>query len=229
MWRVSVLVGVAACVLGCTFDTGGATAADSVSSLGDAQGVDLSGAPPMDSRVDRLLVSTELGAVDQSTIDQGVADKGVVDKGAAVPDQSLPDKGVPDAPVKPDTFKCPSGYTLKSAGSCHKHVTNNADWLSAEKSCEQDGAHLVVVNNSQENSSLPNNVWIGISERVTAGVYLTVTGIVQPFTAYAPGEPVAGGGQCIEARPDGWHDDGCQEAKDYVCEYDGVPADPAAY
>jgi hypothetical protein len=136
----------------------------------------------------------------------------------------------PDGPVTPDALPCPTGYTQGSTG-CHRAVSATADWLTAEKNCEQDGvgAHLVVVDNAAENSALPDNVWIGLSERVTAGVFLTVTGQPQGFTAYAPGEPVSGGAACVESRPDGWHDDNCYEQKKYVCEFDGVPASSSAY
>lgn len=136
----------------------------------------------------------------------------------------------PDLPPKPDGPGCPASYT-KSATGCHRIVTKATDWLAAEQDCEKDGpgAHLVVVDSTAENNALPDYAWIGLSERVKAGDYLLVTGAPATFKAYAPGEPVAGGAACIVTRPDGWHDDNCYELKSYICEHDGVPADPTAF
>ena len=136
----------------------------------------------------------------------------------------------PDLPLKPDASGCPTSYT-QSATGCHRIVTKATNWLAAEQDCEKDGpgAHLVVVDSTAENNALPDYAWIGLSERVKAGNYLLVTGKATTFKAYAPGEPVSGGAACIVTRPDGWHDDNCYELKSYICEHDGVPADPSAY
>jgi hypothetical protein len=137
--------------------------------------------------------------------------------------------GAPDATPAPDAFACPSGYTLRAPGSCHRYVMIPVPWGVAEADCEGAGAHLVVIDDVTEDGEVPNNVWIGFTENITPGMFRWVTGAAVTFTGWATGEPVAGGSTCTEARGDGWHDDGCVEAKFYVCEYDGVPADPTQF
>ncbi len=127
-------------------------------------------------------------------------------------------------------FACPSGFTLRAPLSCHRPSTTSVAWRDAEVACESDGAHLVVVDDSAEDVALPANVWIGASELVIPGTFKWVTGVASAFTRWAPTEPGAvGGASCVEARPDGWHDDNCPELKAYVCEYDGRAADPAQF
>ena len=229
-----VVAGVlcAICCVGCRFDSSGLGAVAGP----DVRRGDVSAAPrdAIDlAQADRPVASDGPAPIDGAAADQQKLDArkdgpAKVDA-AKQPDAKQPDAKKPDA-AKPDALSCPTGYTKTSTG-CRKTVTAAADWLTAEKDCENDspGAHLVVVDNATENGALPNNVWIGLSERVTAGVFLTVTGMPQGYTAYAPGEPIVGGAQCIEKRSDGWHDDNCYEQKSYVCEHDGVPASPSAY
>ena len=226
----------AICCVGCRFDSSGLGAVAGP----DVRRGDVSAAPrdAIDlAQADRPVASDGPAPIDGAAADQRKLDArkdGTAKVDAAKPDVKKPDAAKPDAKkpdaAKPDALSCPTGYTKTSTG-CRKTVTAAADWLTAEKDCENDspGAHLVVVDNATENGALPNNVWIGLSERVTAGVFLTVTGMPQGYTAYAPGEPIAGGAQCIEKRSDGWHDDNCYEQKSYVCEHDGVPASPSAY
>jgi hypothetical protein len=203
-------------LVGCRFDPSGVPPGDVGSTVADTG----------------LEAGHDLFEADGPGTDGPPATDAPVTPEAGQPDGPVAPDGpaTPDGPVTPDALPCPIGYTQGPTG-CHRAVSATADWLTAEKNCEQDGvgAHLVVVDNAAENSALPDNVWIGLSERVTAGVFLTVTGQPQGFTAYAPGEPVSGGAACVESRPDGWHDDNCYEQKKYVCEFDGVPASSSAY
>jgi hypothetical protein len=146
-------------------------------------------------------------------------------------DPDAPDAAVDGAaPPAPDAaFACPNGYALRAPGSCHRTGPIPLGWAAAETDCETDGAHLVVVDDAAENAALPDFVWIGFTENVVGGVFRWVTGVPAVFTGWATGEPVPGGSTCTEARPDGWHDDGCTEPKLYVCEYDGLPADPTTF
>lgn len=75
-------------------------------------------------------------------------------------------------------------------------------------------------------------VWIGISDRVTEGVYLSVTGGAAPLLPWAAGEP--NGGELHDCvffnRNNGLiADDTCGQNDDAVCELDGRAADPSAY
>jgi hypothetical protein len=127
---------------------------------------------------------------------------------------------------------CPVGYAVSPAGGCYRIVANPLTWQQAEADCENDavGAHLIVVDDVDEDAMLPDSHWIGYSENVTAGVFLWVTNSSGAYTGFDLGEPVAGGnGLCVVTRPNGWHDDNCGELKAYVCEFDGIPADPATF
>jgi hypothetical protein len=168
-----------------------------------------------------LLVATGCGYDPQRI---GLADDAMPGGDGALID-SGDDSGV-DAPP----FACPAGYLLRVPGSCHRAVLTPTTWDLAEADCELAGAHLAVIDDATEDASLPDNVWIGITERVTAGTFLWVTGVPVGYVGWATGEPGSlGGASCAEARPDGWHDDNCPEAKAYVCEFDGTAANPATY
>lgn len=81
---------------------------------------------------------------------------------------------------------CPSGYDL-IAGHCYRSVEVGAggerSWLDAEEECEADGpgAHLAVIDDAEEaqrftEGMVEQDSWIGISDRITEGTFITVTG-----------------------------------------------------
>lgn len=142
------------------------------------------------------------------------------------------DAGPDGAPGLADAnTSCPTGYLANVNGSCYRFVTAAATWMLAEADCEDDasGAHLIVVDDATENAMLPPFHWIGYSEIVTAGVFLWVNGSTAAYAGFAASDPVIGGAQCVVTRPDGWHDVNCGGLKSYVCEFDGIPADPTTY
>ena len=78
-------------------------------------------------------------------------------------------------------------------------------------------------------------VWIGYTDRVTEGTYFWVAGDgLHPNTPscfWTTGEPSsAGGDNCVVELGNNqcgdWFSRNCGELKEYVCEYDGVAADP---
>lgn len=133
---------------------------------------------------------------------------------------------------------CPSGYDL-IAGHCYRSVEVGAggecSWLDAEEECEADGpgAHLAVIDDAEEaqrftEGMVEQDSWIGISDRITEGTFITVTGAAA-FTAWDEGEPSVDG-DCVEIQPNGlMYVVDCGVEEDYVCEYDAVPADPTAF
>ncbi len=156
-------------------------------------------------------------------------------------DSSRPDSGAGDARMDssmdtapPDTGPppCPSGYTrvLPDRTSCYRVSGSSRTWQEAERDCETDGAHLVVVDDAMEDDLVPDYHWIGYSETITDGDWLWVTGAgASSYEGWASGEPRFGGAACAVQRPDGWHDDNDYEDKRYVCEYDGVAADGSTW
>jgi hypothetical protein len=126
-------------------------------------------------------------------------------------------------------FSCPANYKMETNGGCYRMGQEVDDWLSSELDCESDGGHLVVIDDAIEDQLVPDSVWIGYTERVQSGDFRWVNGSTDAFDTWASGQPVSGGGLCTEARSDGWHDDICSEDKSYLCEYDGLAADPTTY
>jgi hypothetical protein len=126
---------------------------------------------------------------------------------------------------------CPPAYAPSGFVTCYRTELVGAAWRSAEADCENDGAHLVVVGSQAEDLALPDQYWIGYSETVVQGTFLWVTGPgASTYTNWASLEPdLLAGAYCTTTRPDNWHDDNCGEAKPYICEHDGIPADPTSW
>lgn len=128
--------------------------------------------------------------------------------------------------------RCPAGYVLNDVGTCYRDVTSGASWQSAEEDCEDDGAHLVVVDSAEELDGIPFGRWIGYSETVMQGTFVWVTGpgastFAPPWGGTDP--DTTADAFCVERRTDGFRDDNCFEAKAYVCEHDGRAADPRTW
>lgn len=160
--------------------------------------------------------------------DGAIADAATGDAAAdGAPLDAPADAGTPDG-----ALVCPPSFTLHASGSCHRGFDTDASWLDAEAQCEALGAHLVVVETMAEASSLPAPIWIGVSDRVTEGTYRAVTGATITFTYFDNGEPSGGSQDCIHTSGGNnkrWKDGPCDFPFPFVCEYDGVPADPSAY
>jgi hypothetical protein len=172
-------------------------------------------------------------ARDGTRVDAPVTDSNVVD--AVVPDSAVMDSAPRDtAPADTAPPPCPAGYSRSRSGSisCYRFVTTPPlDWQNAERDCESDGAHLIVVNDSAEDDFVPDYHWIGYSETVSEGTFLWVTGAgASSYEVWGGSDPDrSADAWCVVQRPDDWHDDNCFETKSYVCEYDGEPADSTTW
>jgi hypothetical protein len=144
-----------------------------------------------------------------------------------------------DAPrFQLDAGQCPPGYVF-NAPSCYFYAGENVDitWDAAEAACEADDAHLVIVDDANEaifiDGLAPTNTdhWIGMSDRITEGTYLVVTGGPAAFLPWETGSPLAGTGtNCVQftaAREISVTV--CSDPNQYLCEYDGRTADPTTY
>src|SRR5687768_16098031 len=72
-----------------------------------------------------------------------------------------------DAPIDAPEVACPTGYT-RGGTSCYRvhAVTSLMAWLDAQRVCEVDDAHLVVVNDDDESARVrqlagSSAFWIG--------------------------------------------------------------------
>lgn len=138
----------------------------------------------------------------------------------------------PASDAASDAPGCPAGYTPNPFGSCYRAETATPrSWQEAEVDCESEGAHLVVVDSADEDAAIPDYHWIGYSETIQEGTFVWVTGPgSSSYESWAPSEPDSTENTyCVVTRPDDWHDDNCFEEKAYVCERDGVVADPSTW
>jgi hypothetical protein len=132
------------------------------------------------------------------------------------------------------TVACPSNY-IDATDGCYRVVVDpfRASWLDAEQACEADGGHLVVVDSQAELDQIiqiiagVDDLWIGASARRVTLQYVAVTD--RPFFfAWDAIEPNATGA-CVEIDGGVMDDHDCGTVNDYICEIDGVTADPSRY
>lgn len=185
----------------------------------------------LDAHGDGLIDATVDGGGDD---DASIADATVDATPDAVPD-ARPDAR-PDA--GPDAAMCPSDYVpIAGAPSRYRTIAGFSSWTDAEHDCEDDGTgtHLVVIDDAAESAAVDDlifgNLWLGASDRVTEGSFLAVTGGAAPYLAWGPFQPDDFFGQdCVSMNEAGnYADAGCDSARGYVCECDGIAPDPASY
>lgn len=166
------------------------------------------------------------------------------DAGADAPDDPA-DAGADATPPPPDAQACPGNYVaVDGQSSRYRLVTSPDDWLAAELDCENDGAatgggtHLLILDDAAELTAvdprIAPTVWIGMVDRVDEGTLVLVTGPGVVFRPFRSGEPNDGGPlgfteDCVELDGNVLNDEGCTANRQYVCECDGVDADPDAY
>jgi hypothetical protein len=182
-----------------------------------------------------------------------VADPDAID-GGKPPDQDAslePDAGsIPDADPTldadptPDAMSpppCPDDYEpLGELGGVYRLSFGTASWSLAEADCEDDGlgTHLVVLDDEAELARVVSllgisDAWIGVTDRVTEGSWMTVLGDEATLLPWAVAEPddANGGEDCAEMlAPEGtFKDSACGLLRYYVCECDGVEPDPSSF
>lgn len=127
-----------------------------------------------------------------------------------------------------------AGYTMSpTAGGYYRPAAGTASWTNAEADCANDvvgATHLIVLSTTAEATYMASQLgWVGLSDRVTEGTFVTVTGVTGDVRPWASGQPDNGGGNedCAQMKAGGLlDDDQCGNAHKYVCECDGKPATP---
>jgi hypothetical protein len=125
-----------------------------------------------------------------------------------LPDGGMPDGGMSDTPQP----SCPATYTtLPNAGThVYKLTVNAATWSTQRARCMDDGAYLAVPGDAAELQAITTaaaaaRTWVGITDQVTEGTYVTVQGTTATFLPWdtANGEPDnpggMGGEDCVSA------------------------------
>jgi hypothetical protein len=118
----------------------------------------------------------------------------------------------PDAP--PDAPRvCPTGYAAIAGGPAMSKYKvfafsgppapdNSEAWLTAQSTCANDGTHLAYPDDASEATALDNAIatdpmspyiWIGLTDAVTKGTWLTSLGATPPYVNWSGGSPPNGG------------------------------------
>lgn len=144
---------------------------------------------------------------------------------AAPPDAELPDAEPPDAgpPCATDTDYVANPDT----GQRYWIYDFAVSWTTGRDRCEDDGAHLVVIDDETENAYVRllglGNLWIGLNDRVDEDMFVWVTGAELSYENWSDDEPNNSGGEdCVEMQSDGeWNDEACDDVfryRRFVCE-----------
>lgn len=159
---------------------------------------------------------------------------GAVDASNQPTDASV--DGAADATMTPDASNFPAivamcmsaGYLAASNGGYYRLPPSQASWTNAETDCANDvvgATHLVVLSDVQEvQVAATEPGWIGLSDRITEGTFVTVTSETGDQRPWASGQPDNGGGteDCARIQSNGTlDDDQCGNSHFYACECDG--------
>jgi len=159
----------------------------------------------------------------------GFEDARVADAGVEAPDDG-PGTVAIDAELP---VVCGSAYQAVGGLTSLYRSGLAASFAAAERDCESDGGHLIVVDSAAEDTYAVSfgQGWIGFSDSASEGVFRSVTGNLPGFTRYDVGEPNSTGGteDCLEITGTGWNDTPCTLVRLTTCECDGVPADTTAW
>ncbi|XP_058393977.1 C-type lectin domain family 4 member G-like isoform X2 [Diceros bicornis minor] len=126
--------------------------------------------------------------------------------------------------------QCPASW-LPFQGSCYLFSELKATWEEAQHNCTSSGAHLVIVEDLDEQGFLSRNTrgrgyWLGLRAVRRAGIiqaYQWVDGVSLSFSHWRQGEPNDSGGRedCVMMLDTGmWNDAPCSddERDNWICE-----------
>ncbi|XP_064234108.1 C-type lectin domain family 10 member A isoform X1 [Aotus nancymaae] len=125
---------------------------------------------------------------------------------------------------------CPINW-VEHQGSCYWFSRSGKTWPEAERYCQLENAHLVVINAREEQSFVQAYLgsaytWMGLSDPEGVWKWVDGTDYASGFQNWKPGQPddwqghgLGGGEDCAHFHPDGrWNDDVCQRSYHWVCE-----------
>ncbi|XP_032868215.1 C-type lectin domain family 17, member A-like [Amblyraja radiata] len=139
---------------------------------------------------------------------------------------SLSDVQAEIALLREHGLSCPEQWT-KFKQSCYHFSSSTNTWVEAQRICASADAHLVVINNAEEQSFLKKrfNVgrWIGLSDSASEGDWRWVDGTdyQSTVTFWDKGEPndANNGEDCGEINGVGqWNDQPCENKQKWICE-----------
>jgi len=131
---------------------------------------------------------------------------------------------------------CPVNW-LEYEGSCYWFSRSGKSWAEADRYCQLESAHLVVVGSWEEQKFVqhhmgPVNTWMGLTDQSGLWKWVDGTDYETGFKNWRPEQPddwyghgLGGGEDCAHFTDDGrWNDDVCQRPYRWVCETAREPA-----
>ncbi|XP_072925303.1 uncharacterized protein [Hemitrygon akajei] len=125
-----------------------------------------------------------------------------------------------------DLWRCPTEW-IWFRESCYQFSSSAQSWTEAQRHCASVDAHLVVINNAEEQDflrrTLQNRCWIGLSDAESEGDWMWVDGTdySSSLTNWDEGEPNNEGDteDCVEIFVNGeWNDLPCYIFRYWICE-----------
>ncbi|XP_041520967.1 asialoglycoprotein receptor 1-like isoform X3 [Microtus oregoni] len=125
---------------------------------------------------------------------------------------------------------CPINW-VEYEGSCYWFSSSARPWAEADKYCQLENAHLVVVTSWDKQKFVqhhmgPVNTWIGLTDQSGPWQWVDGTDYETNFKNWRPGQPddwyghgLGGGEDCAHLTNDGrWNDDVCRRPYRWACE-----------
>ncbi|XP_004638576.1 asialoglycoprotein receptor 1 [Octodon degus] len=129
-----------------------------------------------------------------------------------------------------ESICCPVNW-VEFQGSCYWFSKSGKPWLEADKYCQLENAHLVVITSWDKQRFVQHHMgsvqtWIGLTDQNGSWNWVDGTDYETGFKNWAPLQPddwyghgLGGGEDCAHITPDGrWNDDVCQRPYRWVCE-----------
>ena len=120
-------------------------------------------------------------------------------------------------------------------GKKYEVYDNNVDWQTARLICERKGGHLVVIDDTNENTFVAKLIsscdkdeyWLGVSDYIDDGNWVTVLGEKVQFTNWTSGEPSNSSNvedYAVIKKNNYWNDlkeySGLYRSVGFICEYE---------
>jgi hypothetical protein len=147
--------------------------------------------------------------------------------GSVVVDLGVTGTGFESGAIAPVPGAVPFG------GHYYEYLAGPAGWHAARDDCVARGGHLVTISSAEENDFVwglapPDSRWIGLSDEVSEGTWVWVTGGPLAYTNWEANQPDNSIGieHYVHLWPDAgrWNDAGSPPtALSYVCEYEPAP------
>ena len=134
-------------------------------------------------------------------------------------DEQPVDTMSPDCSANPDYAHPHNGILYRV------HDEYEVTWKDAMEACRNDEAHLVVIDDENENAHVRSlitsgSIWIGLTDKDNEGIFVWVTGEPLVYTNWRAGEPDLSESQdYVKQEYSGqWNDRDSDSVNRYVCE-----------